>query len=141
LGVSKIGKIVLGVLMVVAVGAAFLYAQTDIAIQSIHFDLQKIGESIYEAHTKSGKWPAQVADLEGTAYLKMPFRKGTLERGVFVVIWQADLDPDPAANKDRLLAYSTGGLLGRFGFIWGCRGDLSIVRLRKGEIAMLQVRP
>ena len=125
--------------MALAVGLVFIYGQTDVAVQSIRFDLTKIGESIYAARSRSGRWPSQISDLEGTEYLKMPFRKGMLERKVFVVVWQSDLDPDPAANRDRILAYSTGGLLGKLGFVWACRGDLSIKRIQKDEIAALQV--
>lgn len=127
---TKVRKIILGTVIAAGVGIAFVYAQTDIAVQSIRFDLRKIGESIYEAHRKNGRWPDKIADLEGTEYLNMPYRKVALEQGVFVVIWATELDPDPAANRDRLLAYSNGGLLGRLGFVWGCRGDLSIERLR-----------
>jgi hypothetical protein len=47
------------------VGAAFVYAEIDIATKSIQFDLRKIGASVYEARWKSGQWPAQIADLEG----------------------------------------------------------------------------
>src|SRR4030095_2175977 len=84
---------------------AFVYGQFTVAADSIHFDLQKIGESIYEAHTKTGKWPAKIADLEGTAYLNMPYRKTALEKNVFQIVWPTDLDSNSELDRDRILAY------------------------------------
>ena len=120
-----------------AIGA-LLFGMYGVAVDSIQFDLKIIGESIYEGRSKSGKWPAQIADLEGTAYLRMPYRKGVLERGTFVVVWQQDLDPNPAANHSRVLAYSNGGLLAWLGLVWGCRGDLRTERLGRDEILALR---
>jgi len=132
--VSNGRKILGGLVGAVFVACAFVYGQTSVAADSIRFDLGKIGSSIYEAHSKTGRWPAKVSDLEGTAYLSMPFRKAALENGVFIVLWQDDLDPDPAANRERILAYSNGGLLARVGLIWACRGDLRIERVRRQDI-------
>lgn len=131
------GKILSAVLVLVAVAIAFVYAQVDIATKSIEFDLRKIGESLYEARSKSGKWPAQIADLDGTEYLRMPHRRTMLEEGVFVVVWQQDLDPNPQANRNRILAYDNGSLLARLGRVWGCRGDLRIERLNADEVVAL----
>jgi hypothetical protein len=99
-------------------GVAFLCGQIVVATRSIEFDLRKIGESVYEARSKTGKWPAKIADLEGTAYLSMPDRKALLENGLFVVVWQQDLDPNPEANRNRVLAYDNGSLLSRFGSVF-----------------------
>jgi hypothetical protein len=123
-----------------AVTIAFVYAQVEIATRSIQFDLRKIGESVYEARSKSGKWPEQIADLSGTQYLKMPHRKTLLEEGQFVVVWEQDLDLKPEANRNRILAYDNGSLLSRFGRVWVCRGDLRVDRLRPGEVAPSNVR-
>jgi hypothetical protein len=113
---------------------AFIYGQVDVAVDSIRFDLHKIGESIYEAHSRHGAWPAKIADLEGTTYLNMPYRKQTLEQNVFQIVWAKDLDSNPQLNRDRVLAFSNGGLLARLGFVWACRGDLRIERIRTQEI-------
>jgi hypothetical protein len=129
-----------GCVVALAVSVAFVYGQTDVAIDSIRFDLQKIGESIYQAHSRSGTWPTRIALLNGTAYLKMPYRKGVLEQDVFSIVWRTDLDPNPALNRDRILAYSNGGLLARLGFVWACRGDLRIERVGKQELAALRAR-
>ena len=107
---------------------------------SIHFDLRTIGESIYEAHARTGRWPARVDDLEGTAYLRLPSRRDLLERGAFVVVWPADLAPDHAANRDRILAYDNTSVFARLGWIWACRGDLSIDRISTRDAAALRAR-
>jgi hypothetical protein len=139
-GLSRRGKILWAMLAIAAIAVVFVYNQVDIATKSIQFDLRKIGESVYEAHSKSGKWPVTIADLEGTEYLGMPYRKTMLEHGVFVVVWHQDLDPDPEANRDPILAYDNGSLLSRFGRVWGCRGDLRIERIGAEEVAALKAR-
>jgi len=132
---------ILSVLLVVTVGAlAFLYGQSEVAISSIKFDLRKIGESVYEAHSKTGKWPARIEDLEGTEYLRMPYRRSMLENGAFIVVWRQDLDPDPPANKDRILAYDNRSLFSRLGWVWACRGDLSIERIDAESVRRLNAR-
>src|SRR5262245_13115695 len=79
-------RILLAVLLVTAAAVVFAWVQLDNAVKSIQFDLRKIGESLYEAHSKSGRWPAQIADLEGTQYLSMPHRRRMLEGGFFAVV-------------------------------------------------------
>ena len=120
-------------LVIVGVALAFLYGQIDVANKSVQFDLRIIGQSVYEAHSKTGKWPMQIADLEGTEYLKMPHRRTMLEYGAFVVVWQQDLDPSPVVNRDRVLAYHNKGLLSQFGKVWACRGDLRIERMDSAQ--------
>jgi len=95
--------IVTGFLAAVAVGVA------NGARQSIQFDLRVIGQSIYEAHETTGRWPAGVADLEGTAYLKMPS-----------------------------LAYDGRSRFARLGWVWACRGDLSIDRITSRDVSALK---
>jgi hypothetical protein len=138
--VSGKGKLLSAALVVVGVAAAFVFGQVDVATKSIHFDLAKIGQSIYEARSRSGRWPAQIEDLEDTEYLRMPYRKAMLEDGVFVVVWQQDLDLNPLANRHRVLAYDNGSLFARLGWIWVCRGDLRIERMSARQIAELNAR-
>jgi hypothetical protein len=130
-------KGLLAVLVFAAFAVAFVYAQIDIATKSIQFELRKISESLYEARSKGGKWPAQIADLQGTAYLNMPHRRTMLEEGQSVVVWQQDLEPDPEANENRILAYDNGSLLSRLGRVWVCRGDLRI-ELRTRRTAVVE---
>ena len=134
---SRKGKLLSTALAIAAAAIAFVYAQVDIATKSIQFDLRKIGESVYEAHSKTGQWPAKIADLAGTEYLEMPHRRTLLEEGLFVVVFHWDLDPSPAANRDRVLAYDNGSLLSRLGTVWACRGDLRVERLRAEEVRLL----
>jgi len=138
--VSRRGKILSLVAVIVGLAVAFVYAEVDIATKSIQFDLRKIGESVYETHSKSGKWPAQIADLEGTEYLKMPHRRTMLEEGAFVVVWQQDLDPNPEVNANRVLAYDNSSLLSRFGSVWVCRGDLRIEQMSAKDMRALNLR-
>jgi len=111
-----------------------------IAAKSIRFELRKIGESIYEVRSKSGQWPAQIADLTASEYLTMPYRRTMLEEGVFVVVWQQDLNLNPEANPNRILAYDNRSLLSRFGTVWVCRGDLRIERVSEKEMLALNIR-
>ncbi len=50
-------KTLWAVSLVAAIALVFLYGQIDVATKSIEFDLRKIGESLYEARSKTGKWP------------------------------------------------------------------------------------
>ena len=63
-----------------------------------------------------------------------------LEEGVFAVVWQQDLDPNPHANGKRVLAYDNGSLLSRLGMVWVCRGDLRIERMGTEQLAALKAR-
>jgi hypothetical protein len=119
---------------------ALAYAQVDVAIKSIEFDLRTIGESVYEARAKTGKWPAAIEDLEGTAYLALPHRKALLEQGRYVVVAPQDLDPDPRRNRGRVLAYDNASLLSRFGRVWVCRGDLRVEYMDTDELNALVAR-
>lgn len=119
---------------------AFAFAMLDVAAKSIEFDLIKIGASIYEAHRKTGHWPAEIGDLAGTQYLMMPYRRELLEEGDFVIVWQQDLDLTPSANAKRVLAYDNRSIFARFGWVWACRGDLRIGRLDRDEVSALRAR-
>jgi hypothetical protein len=77
---------------------------------------------------------------EGTEYLKMPYRREALEKGLFVVVWQDDLDTNPDANQHRILAYDNGSLFSRLGWVWVCRGDLSISRVSAKDLRSLNLR-
>ena len=122
------------VLLIVAIGIAYTLGMVGPATDSIQFDLTQIGKSIYEARSRTGHWPKTISDLEGTTYLRMPYRRKLLEDKHFVIVWPDGLDPAPAANRDRILAYDNGSLFSRLGRIWVCRGDLSLERLSAEEL-------
>lgn len=131
-------RILLALALLIGIAAAFAYGQIEVATQSIRFDLRSIGKSIYQARARSGKWPMQIGDLEGTEYLEMPRRRTVLDERVYIIVWQEDLDARPEANAGRILAYDNRSLLTRFGIVWACRGDLRIEKLRADEIAALK---
>ena len=54
--------------------------------------------------------------------------------------WQEDLDPNPAVNANRVLAYDNSSLLSRFGSVWVCRGDLRIERMSAKDMQALKIR-
>ena len=133
-------RILSAVLLVTAAAVAFAWVQLDNVAKSIQFDLRKIGESLYEAHSKSGRWPSQIADLEGTQYLNMPHRRRMLEEGFFAVVWPENLDSNPKTNHKYVLAYDQGSLLSRLGVVWVCRGDLRTERIGAEEAKALGLR-
>ncbi len=134
---SRKRKLLVGVLVILLFAIVFVYAQLDIAYKSIQFDLRKIGESVYDARSKNGKWPARIDDLDGTEYLKLPHRRTMLEEGQFVIVWNQDLGPNPDDNPGRVLAYDHGSLLARFGRVWVCRGDLRIESMDADQLRVL----
>jgi hypothetical protein len=131
-------KLVLPAIGGAVVVAAYFCGAQDVAVESVRFDLRIIGESVYEAHSRDGRWPADLVDLEGTKYLSMPYREEALRQGVYIVLWNQDLDSDPQANADRILAYHNAGLLGQGRRIWVCRGDLSTTLEDSAQVRKLQ---
>jgi hypothetical protein len=68
----------------------------------------------------------------------MPYRREALDKRLFVVVWQQELDANPQANKNRILAYDNGSWFSRLGWVWACRGDLSIERIGRHEVSALK---
>ena len=129
----------IGTTVMLAVAAvAFIYVQVGIVTESIKFDLKKIGESVYEARARDGRWPAGITDLEGTSYLTMPYRRDLLETETYVIVWPKDFDADPKANGARILAYDNGSFLALLGRVWACRGDLTVEQLRGEDLAAIK---
>jgi hypothetical protein len=122
------GRIFWAVIAAVVVVAGFIYGALSVAVDSVKFDLRIIGESVYQAPARDSVWPRNVSDLEGTTYLEMGHRTELIDKGVYVVVWPEGLDPRPAANADRILAYHNGGILSWLGLRWVCWGDLRITR-------------
>lgn len=123
------------VVLIVVTGLALGHLRT--VRGSVEFDLRTIGESVYEARARTGRSPRQLADLQGTKYLNMPYRQKMLEEQRYVIVRHDDLEASPAANRDRILAYDNTTLLSRFGRVWVCRGDLRIERVNRADVVRL----
>lgn len=124
-------------LITLGVAVAFVLAQLATVKRSVEFDLSAIGRSVYEARTKNGVWPRQLADLEGTEYLNMPHRKGMLKDGDYIIVQHNELDSRPEANGDKILAYDNSTVLSRFGRVWVCRGNLRIEKVDRADVDRL----
>ena len=121
---SRKRKIIAGVLVYFALGTTFVLTQLDLIGRYHQFDLRVLGESIYEARTRRGAWPRRIEDLNGTEYLKMPYRREGLEKGQYIILWPVEFEDEPVQNSDKVLAYDNGTVLARLGWVWVCRGDL-----------------
>jgi hypothetical protein len=88
--------------------------------------LRLYGESIYEYHALTGKWPSKPDDLASTSLpLKNPhWWKAQLDSEADVIVWPKDLKPDPKDNGHVLLCYHNKGLDAERGRMWVCWGDL-----------------
>lgn len=124
-------------LLALVVVTAFALGQLRTVRASVEFDLRTIGESVYEARAKIGRVPRQLADLEGTEYLNLPYRKTMLEEQRYVIVRHDRLDARPEANRHLILAYDNTTILSRFGRVWVCRGDLRIETAHRAELARL----
>jgi hypothetical protein len=125
----RVGKVLLVSGGVVALAllsvAASLYNISDIAHQSIRFHLRLLGASIYEYHSRTGRWPAQAEDLAETSLpVQSPYWKVMLDAGTNVIVWHDNLKPDPKDNAGVILVYHNRGLLAWLGRHWVCWGDL-----------------
>ena len=97
----------------------------DVAHESTQLHLHLIGSSIYEYHSRTGKWPTQIDDLVKTSLPpQSPHWKQKLDDEVDVIVWHKTLKPDPKDNAGHLLVYHNKGLISMRGKSWVCRGDL-----------------
>ena len=106
-------------------GARILWDFLDtnsIPQQSIQYQLQMIGSSIYEFHTRTGRWPAELDDLAATSLQQRSYN-WRLWLPPFVILWRSDLKPDPKDNAMIVLAYHNAGLLADMGAS-GCFGAI-----------------
>ena len=114
------------------VGAAAVYlgfllfsGPTQVGHESLQYQLKAIGESIYEYHTQTGQWPQNIDDLGRTSLAaQLRYWKQALDSGSIVVVWHDHLNPNPAENRDKVLAYHNKGTLAMMGQQWVCWGDL-----------------
>ena len=111
--------------LVFVVRLMFFSGTTEVAHESIRYELNAIGQSIYEYHTLTGKWPSTVDDLERTSLgLRQHYWEATVQNGSIVIVWNDHLSPNPANNRDVVLAYHNRGTLAMMGQQWVCWGDL-----------------
>jgi hypothetical protein len=108
-----------------AVVILFFSGTSQVAHESLQYELNAIGQSIYEYHASTGRWPSGIDDLAETSLpLRLRYWKPILLNGSVVVVWHDNLPPDPKANAGVILAYHNRGLLAELGRQWVCWGDL-----------------
>jgi hypothetical protein len=116
----------LGAVVVAVITAYNYHGVKEMSDQSQQIYLRLYGESIYEYHALTGKWPCRTDDLARTSLpLKNPhWWKSQLDIGADVIVWPKDLKSDPKDNGHVLLAYHNKGLDAERGRMWVCWGDL-----------------
>jgi hypothetical protein len=109
------------------------YDPESVAHLAMSYQLKMFGEAIYEYHSSTGRWPANVDDLAQTS---LPGRSFVWRQtaSTMVFLWPKDLKPDPKDNAGVLLAYINGGLFNKFGRVWVCWGDLRTEHLPEAEL-------
>jgi hypothetical protein len=108
------------------------------AHQAMQIQLRLFGAAIYEYHSATGQWPANLDDL---AHTSLPQRSHVWKQiaSTLVFLWPKDLKPDPKQNASVLLIYDRGGLFNKLGSVWVCWGNLRTERLPEREFrALLQ---
>jgi hypothetical protein len=120
---ATVGMAAIVAVAIAAYNAAGVKEMSDRSAQAY---LRLYGESIYEYHGLTGRWPAQANDLAATS---LPQRnphwwKAQLDAGADVIVWPKHLDPDPAHNGQTILCYHAKGLDAERGRMWVCWGDL-----------------
>jgi hypothetical protein len=117
--------ILTAVALVFVVRMLFFSGTTDLAHESIKYELHAIGQSIYEYHNMTGRWPSTADDLERTSLsLRQHYWQATIQNGSVVIVWNDHLSADPAENRNVVLAYHNKGTLAMTGYQWVCWGDL-----------------
>lgn len=107
----------------------------EIAHDSIRLHLKLFGSSIYEYYEKMGDWPTKSGDLAKTSLPeKSPYWRTMLDDDVNIIVWQADLQPEPRDNADRILVYHNKGLLATRGRSWVCWGDLRTQYIKTDDL-------
>jgi hypothetical protein len=102
-----------------------LFGVTDAAHESVRYQLDAVGSSIYEFHAKQGRWPSNADDLATTSLpITCPYWKYILDHELVVIVWHKTLKPNPAHNAGQILAYYQKGLISELGRSWVCWGDL-----------------
>src|SRR5579885_3401286 len=86
------------------------FDQSSVGHQAIQYWLKMFGESVYEYHAKTGRWPSSVDDFADTALpVRFPLWRETAKGIVF--LWPKDLKDDPKQNRSVMLMYYNVGTL------------------------------
>ena len=123
---ANIATIVVAAVLVVGIVAYNYYDVMWISDVGQHSDMRLIGESIYEYHAKTGKWPSKLDDLSVTSLpLKYPaWWTDTLALNANAIACPKNLKRDPKDNGHVILCYHHKGLDAEMGRMWVCWGDL-----------------
>ena len=109
---------------------------SDVASQAVQLHMRFIGESMYEFHRRTGRWPKGADDLAQTSFpLKTRYWRSDVEGPAFVVLWPRDrMKPDPKDNAQIVLVYHNRGTLAEFGRKWVCWGDLRTEYVKTADL-------
>src|SRR5262245_38269219 len=97
---AKKATIVVGAVLAAVILAYNYYGVKEMSDLSQQTYLRLYGESIYEYHALTGKWPSKMDDLAHTSLpLKYPqWWKAQLDIEADVIVWPKDLKPNPKEN-------------------------------------------
>jgi hypothetical protein len=123
--IRRPGFFAIAVIVVIAVGVYNYVGIVDMSDLSIQIWLRLYASSIYEYHTKTGRWPTRTEDLAETSLPQQtPHWREVLDIEADVIVWPKDLNPDPKDNAGVILVYQNKGLYAELGHNWVCWGDL-----------------
>lgn len=98
---------------------------TEVADESLQYELNAFGQSFYEYHAATGQWPSSPDDFDKTSLsLRQHYWRPVVDNGSIVLVWHDHLKPDPRDNAGVILAYHNRGLRAWMGHQWVCWGDL-----------------
>jgi hypothetical protein len=116
-----------GAVLVVVIMTNNYHGVMEMKDLSVQAYLRLYGESIYEYHALTGKWPSEIDELFKTS-LPLKDRNGCwksqLEMESDVIVWPKNLKPDPNDNGHVILCYHNKGLDAERGRMWICWGNL-----------------
>ena len=115
------------------------FDQNSPANLAMQVQLKMFGNAMYEYHSKTGRWPAQLDDLAQTSLpVKSHVWRQTATTIVF--LWPQNLNSEAKDNANLLLAYWNGGLYNKLGRVWVCWGDLRTEHLKYSHLRAVIAR-
>jgi hypothetical protein len=112
------------------------WSLSDIASEATKLHLRMVGESIYEFHDKTARWPKDAGDLAQTSLpVRTPVWRDDVNGMAFAIVWPNErMKPDPKDNAERVLVYHYRGVLAMLGRKWVCWGDLRTEYVKDSEL-------